>query len=119
MPAPKHTPAPWNSFNSLGELGVRTFGAGNTIVASKPTGFASDPDSFRVPDVAEAKANFRLIDAAPEMLAALHVASDALAGTLKARGYVPGSSIDGWAPEVQVELRSLVAVRAAISKAWG
>lgn len=67
----KHTPAPWNSFNSLGEVGVRTFGAGNTIVASKPVGFAGDPEGFRVPGVAEARANFRLIDAAPDMLAAL------------------------------------------------
>lgn len=60
-----------------------------------------------------------LIAATPDMLAALKVASDALAGTLKARGYVPGSSIEGWAPEVQVELRSLVAIRAVIRKAEG
>lgn len=84
------------------------------------SGFEDDEEQQGVADVlAGLRAAIPREQAKPEILAALKVASDALAGTLKARGYVPGSSIEQWAPEVQTELRSLVTVRAAIAKAEG
>jgi len=60
-----------------------------------------------------------LYASARTLIKALKLASDALASTLKARGYVPGSDISSWAPEVQGELRALVKVRAALAKAAG
>lgn len=89
------------------------------IIAMRPRRIDGDPAEFRLPSEEEQAANFRLIDAAPGMLATLKIAADALTSTLKARGYEAGSATDGWAPEVRQEVAALATVRAAIAKAEG
>jgi hypothetical protein len=60
-----------------------------------------------------------IIAAAPDMLAALKLAKQTIAGTLKDRGYEPGSCTDEWTPTVRKEVATHAALRRAIAKAEG
>lgn len=96
-----HTPGPWNSFNDRGNR-CGCFGAdGTTLVAALPP--LLPHDRHRTPPATEADANFRLIDAAPEMLAVLKELEE---------------SVDYWS-EYDVPLGIVDRIRTAIAKAEG
>lgn len=63
------------------------------------------------PRLAEAAASYH------RLLSAARMAESTLAGTLAVRGYVPGSSVDGWSLEVQDEVRTLTVLRMALETA--
>jgi len=61
-----HTPGPWSSFNEFGNRGG-CFGADKkTLVAHSPAPLVGQ--DHRTPTAAEAAANFRIIDAALDLL---------------------------------------------------
>ena len=64
--------------------------------------------------IAEAKAVATVLAAAPKMLATLKLAEATISGTLKARGYEPGSCADEWSAEVRAEVAALAKIRAVI-----
>ncbi|GAA2887855.1 hypothetical protein GGQ99_004752 [Aminobacter niigataensis] len=83
-------------------------------------GFEGDPTQDGVADIlAGLRAAIEREQAAPAMLAALRLAEACLSGTLLARGYAPGSCTDDWTAEVQMEVRTLADVRAALAQAEG
>lgn len=98
----KHTPGPWSSFSAFGSRGGCFGGDRTTLIAHLPNKMPGE--TWRKPSEEEANANFRLIDAAPDMLEALTAAEQ----KLMADGYT-GEHPDG----------VLGKVRAAIAKAEG
>lgn len=55
-------------------------------------------------------------DAMAAAIEALKLAERTIAGTLHARGYLPGSCTDGWSQEVRDEVAALVPIRAALAR---
>lgn len=49
-------------------------------------------------------------------MGALVLAEKTIANTLKARGYVPGSNLDEWEPQVKAECAALLRIRATIAR---
>lgn len=104
----KHTPGPWKVIRDGNDLSVRSANSRDTgkithlDIAENIGGLRPGPDFT---DRSEAKANARLIAAAPELLAELEMLSNIVEGC-------------GMATMPEVECR-LVFARAAITKAKG
>lgn len=103
----KHTQGPWNAFNSIKAIGVGSERSDVAWVRFEECGLM---DTARSQE--EDEANARLIAAAPELLEALRMTSQALAWLAhgKCRGFHPG---------LPTADESLDAARAAIAKAIG
>ncbi|MFG1417219.1 hypothetical protein V5F38_05320 [Xanthobacter sp. V0B-10] len=61
-----HSPGPWSSFNAFENRGGCFAADGKTLVAHLPNPLPVDTHRRPLPE--EADANFRLIDAAPDLL---------------------------------------------------
>lgn len=102
MSGGKHTPGPWNSFNQFGNRGACFASDNETMIAYIRPPYAHE--AHKVPRSDVCNANFRLIDAAPDMLAALREAEGELY-------QVPPADAE--------QERVLGVVRSAIAKATG
>ena len=102
MSEAKHTPGPWEATGNLVRSPMHQpegLPRGVQIVECR--------DGYFLPHTAEAKANARLIAAAPELLEALKAATDALAGGLW--DYGPGQDEHEKCNDVIESCRAVIA----------